>query len=480
MDFRQTGKAGRFFFCERPVLALRGPTILFLCAAFAAPAAAADKPPLAPDPPAPLATPSHISATIEFALPALATALEHDMPSRLATFNERIVCLHKRVFGLDVKAHCDVAGYVERSGHVTLYGKGDRILGSMPVYGKATGRGGDKITSHLHGATQARMTIEGQARPTLQRDWSLKLNFSDNFHWSQPPYLHVLGHEISLARFVEPKIRAELAHVKERANAAAQKLDLHKKAATAWRQAFVPIKLADNPQVWLQMKPRSAAFAGIRGDSKTLSGTLELSGSAETFVGHAPPAVTPAPLAPLAATVAAPGKFDIVLPVHIGYDFLRQKIMQLVTTLPKGAVTIRDVTVYPSAGKLVVSARIAKASDTDPKAGKWVYLSATPQIDADKQTLRIPDLAIVGKDIPTNAADNDLVAQLRQRTVISYRDASRKLLDAANQRLTRPLGNGFRIEGHLTSARPEKIRLLSDGLSIVMHADGTLKILYGL
>ncbi|TAL76201.1 MAG: DUF4403 family protein [Beijerinckiaceae bacterium] len=473
MAFRQTGY-------RLPDPIWRPIAALFFCATFAAPAVAADKPPLAPDPPAPLATPSRISATVEFALPALAAALEHDIPRRLATFNERIVCLHKRVFGIDVKAHCDVAGYVERSGHVTLYGKGDRILGSMPVYGKATGRGGDKITSHIHGATQARMMIEGQARPALQRDWSLKLNFSDNFHWSQPPYLHVLGHEISLARFAEPKIRAELAHVKERANAAAQKLDLHKKAATAWRQAFVPIKLADNPQVWLQMKPRSAAFAGIRADSKTLTGTLEISGSAETFVGHAPPAVTPAPLAPLAANVAAPGKFDIVLPVHIGYDFLRRKIMELVATLPKGAMTIRDVTVYPSAGKLVVGARIAKSSEADPKAGEWLYLSATPQIDADKQTLRIPDLAIVGSDSPKNTADDDLVAQLRQRIVISYGEESSKLIDAANQRLTRPLGNGFRIEGHLASARPEKIRLLSDGVSIALHASGTLKILYGL
>jgi hypothetical protein len=472
MDFRHTGSLTDTI--RRPIEALA------FFALFAAPAFAADKPPLAPDPPAPLATPSRISATIEFALPALAAALEHDIPRRLATFNERIVCLHKRVFGIDVQAHCDVAGYVERSGHVTLYGKGDHILGSMPVYGKATGRGGDKITSHIHGATQARMTIEGEARPTLQRDWSLKLNFNDNFHWSQPPYLHVLGHEISLARFVEPKIRTELAQVKKRANAAAQKLDLHKKAATAWRQAFVPIKLNDNPQVWLQMKPRSAAFAGIHADSKTLSGTLEISGSAETFVGHAPPAVTPSPLAPLAANVAAPGKFDVVLPVHIGYDFLRQKIMELAAGLPKGAMTIRDVTVYPSDGKLVVGARIAKASDTDPKAREWVYLSATPQIDADHQTLRFPDLAIAGKDVSKNAAGDDLVAQLRQRIVISYRDASRKLLDAANQRLTRPLGNGFRIEGHLASARPEKIRLLSDGVSIAMHASGTLKILYGL
>ncbi|HEY5226118.1 MAG TPA: DUF4403 family protein, partial [Methylovirgula sp.] len=298
---------------------------------------------------------------------------------------------------------------------------------------------------------------------------------------SQPPYLHVLGHDISLARFVEPKIRAELAHVRARANAAARALDLHKKAATAWRQAFVPIKLDDNPEVWLQVKPKSAAFAGIHANSKVLTGSLEISGSAETFIGHAPPAVTPTPLAPLATNVTAPGQFDIILPVHIGYDILRQKIMGLIATMPKGGPTIHDIAIYPSAGKLVVGALIAKSTDTDPKAGEWVYLSATPQINADDQTLTIPDLAITGgKDIAQKLGGDALFTQLRQQVKISYRDAYRKLLDTANQRLTRPLKDGFRMEGHLMAARPDKILLLSDGVSIALRATGTLKILYGL
>jgi hypothetical protein len=68
----------------------------------------------------------------------------------------------------------------------------------------------------------------------------------------------------------------------------------------------------------------------------------------------------------------------------------------------------------------------------------------------------------------------------KQLTNVSYGVAYQNLLIAANQRLTRPLKDGFRMEGNLTSAKLEKVSLLADGLSIALHASGDLKILYRL
>jgi hypothetical protein len=256
------------------------------------------------------------------------------------------------------------------------------------------------------------------------------------------------------------------------------------KAAAAWRQAFEPIKLVDEPQVWLQLTPQSAAFAGVRANAKVLSGSLQLSGSAETFIGQAPPAVTPTPLPPLGTDVTAPGSFDVILPVRVGYDALRDKIMQVITAAaPKGEKTIREVQIYPSSGKLVVGLRVAKTSDTDASAGEWTYLSGTPNIDLEKQTVQFSDLAAYGVDdntIDITLDDDNLLGQLKQQTNVNYGVACQNLLIAANQRLTRPLKNGFRMEGNLTSAKLEKVLLLSDGLSIALHASGELKILYGL
>jgi hypothetical protein len=452
--------------------------------ACAGPAFAADKPPLNPDPPSPLTTTSRVSATIEFGLPVLASAVERDIPRRLATIDEEVRCVHRRVLGFRVNANCDIYGYIERAGPVSLYGRGDRIIGATRIYGAVEGQGANRFTARIHGETEASATFEAEARPQLRRDWSLDLNFSDGFRWSEPPYLHVLGRDIAVAKYAEPRIRAQLAKVRSRAEAAARQLDLRGKAAAAWQQAFEPIKLVDEPQVWLQLTPQSAAFAGVRANAKVLSGSLELLGSAETFIGQAPPAVTPTPLAPLGTDVTAPGSFDVILPVRIGYDTLRDKIMQVAAAAaPKGEKTIREVQIYPSSGKLVVGLRVAKSSDTDASAGEWTYLSGTPDVDPEKQTVQLSDLAADGAEVNTIGAmlgDDNLLGQLKQQANVSYGAAYQNLLTAANQRLTRPLKNGFRMEGDLTSAKFEKISLLGDGLSIVLHASGELKILYGL
>ena len=107
---------------------------------------------------------------------------------------------------------------------------------------------------------------------------ALDLNFGDGFRWSEPPVLHVMGREIPLAKYAEPRIRSQLAVVREHALAAARRLDLHGKAATAWRHAFEPIQLSDSPAIWLQMTPQSVSFAGMRANTRTLRGSIAVTG----------------------------------------------------------------------------------------------------------------------------------------------------------------------------------------------------------
>jgi hypothetical protein len=188
---------------------------------------AADKPPVSPDTGAPFSTDSRISATVEFGLRTLASDIEAGIPQRLASIDEQVSCVHRRVLFFRVNANCDIYGYVNRSGPVSLYGRGDRVYGSVPIYGALEGQGANRFTARIHGQTEASATIEAEAHPELTKDWSVDLNFSDGFHWSEPPVMHVLGRDIPLAKYAEPRIHDQLARVRERALAAARRLDLH-------------------------------------------------------------------------------------------------------------------------------------------------------------------------------------------------------------------------------------------------------------
>jgi hypothetical protein len=286
-----------------------------------------------------------------------------------------------------------------------------------------------------------------------------------------------LGRDISLAAYVEPRIREQLAHVRTRAIAAARRLDLPDKAATAWRRAFDPIKLADNPEVWLQVTPQNAALAGVHASAKELEGSLEIAGTAETFVGHMLSPVTATPLPPLGDDVAAPRAFEVVLPVHIGYDALRQNIMAAIAASPIGAAAVKDIQIYPSSGKLVVGLLIGNAQDPNANGG-WIYFSGAPKIDSDKKIIQLSDLAVAAGTNDGAGKADQLLAQLRQTVSVSYDGAAQKLLAAANQRLVRTLQNGFRMEGHLTSGNLDGVQLLADGLNIPLRASGELKIIY--
>ena len=479
MNFHSTSRIQR----DRRVIqrSARAGLVALSLVGFCSAAVAADKPPLAPDSVVPFSTDSRISATVEFGLPALAADIDKDIPRRLASIDERISCVHRRVLFFRVNANCDVWGYVERSGPVSLYGRGDRVYGSVPIYGALEGQGANRFTSRIHGETEANATVEAEAHPQLGRDWSLDLNFSDGFHWSEPPVLHVMGREIPLAKYAEPRIRSQLAVVRSHALAAARRLDLQDKAATAWRHAFEPIQLSDNPQISLQMTPETASFAGVTADAKVLRGSLELSGTAQTIVGQTPPAVTATALPSLGRDVSAPGEFDVILPVKIGYDVLKDKVTQAIAALPPVAgLSVRDVEVYPSSGKLVVGLRVAKASDTDANAGQWVYLTSALQVDADGHAVRLSDLAAATDDEGVATVIDPLVAQLRDKMNVDYGVAYDNLLNAANAKLTRPLKDGFRMEGHLSSAKLEKLYLPADGIVIAFRASGELKILYGM
>ena len=101
----------------------------FALVSFAGPAVAGEKPPVIPDQPSSLTTASRVSATVEFGLPAIASAIERDIPRRLATIDERIGCVNRRVLVFRIRANCDVDGFVDR-GPLSLYGRGDHIVGA--------------------------------------------------------------------------------------------------------------------------------------------------------------------------------------------------------------------------------------------------------------------------------------------------------------------------------------------------------------
>ena len=225
------------------------------------------------------------------------------------------------------------------------------------------------------------------------------------------------------------------------------------------------------------MAPQSVSFAGMQANSRTLRGSIELSGTAQTITGQNPPAVTATELPPLGQSIDAPGAFNVVLPVRIGYDVLKDRLMQAVQAMPPVAgFAVRDIDVYPSSGKLVIGLRVEDSAGT----AKWVYLSSALQADADGRMIRLSSLDVMTNDEGMSALVDPIAAQIGLKLNVDYGIAYDNLLNAANAKFNRPLKDGFRMEGNLSSAGLENVSLPADGVVIAVRASGELRILYGM
>lgn len=461
--------------------------LMTLTAACASTTAFADgKPPLAADAPPAATADSSISATVQFSLSALDRTLERKIPRRLATIDDAgRSCWSRRILGRMVNIDCEYSGSIDRTGPISLRAENGRLIAAMPLFGSVSGEGIGRFARLLHGTGEGQLMVYATARPLLRPDWSVSLDMSEGFRWQESPTLQILGFRINLTRYVEPKIREQIGRVQRDAAASVAAMDIRGKAATAWQQAFSVVKIVDTPAIWLKTTPQTVAFSGTHAHGDVLEGAIEIAGTTETSVGQQPSAPSPTSLPKLGSDVANPGSFSMILPVTISYDQIREKIQTVMTARAQsGGPVVRDISVYPSSGKLVAGIHLESSSGND---GVWIYLTATPQIDANAQTVQFSDLAVVPDSSATEPSpaaklmsDPTLIQDLRQQVGLAFQSEWQALLTSANARLTRPLSGGFRSEGNLSSVKLSQVSLLSDSIRIDLRASGNLKILYGM
>lgn len=101
-------------------------------------------------------------------------------------------------------------------------------------------------------------------------------------------------------------------------------------------------------------------------------------------------------------------------------------------------------------------------------------------VNADGHAVRLSNLAVISDDDALAPLIVPITVALGSKASVNYGIAYANLLNAANSKLTRPLKDGFRMEGYLPSARLEKFYLPADGIVITLRASVNLKILYGI
>jgi Domain of unknown function (DUF4403) len=441
-----------------------------------APALAAEKPPLAPDQDTPLVVQSRVSAVLSFSAHALAEELNRSIPRRLASFDDQLTtCGHRRgFFRRQVDIQCVVTGYIERTAPVYLRAQGDRLEAEVKLEGSVYAQGARGLARLVHGVAQGAMDVFVDAKPRLTRDWTVDLNLAQSYRWTEPPMLRIFGRDIPIAQRVEPQIKAQSRRVEGMVAARMRAIDVRRKAETAWQHAFTPVQIAGN--VWLHMTPQSVAFAGLHSTSDALEGAIEFSGPVETDFGGTAPAVNPTPVPQPGSDVADPGHFEFLVPLTLSYQVLREVIQPVASQA--FSATVKDVDVYPSNGKLAIGLQFdTPPAGVDATPDGWIYVTAQLKRDAAGTALTL-DGAQLASGAPSTVDISRILDAARQKLLSDYKPRYDAVLQQADAKLTRDLGNGFRSQGKFTSAGVDKVLLLKDNIEIVVRATGTLRVVY--
>jgi hypothetical protein len=419
-------------------------------------------------------------------------------------------------------SNADIGWTVSR-GPLTVSGRPDTLAastvlnGALRVTGQVAGQAGnvagaigglfsENLGKGLQGLTgkaiDQRADIRGNvtitSRPALTTNWRLEPNLTAQVSIADAA-LSIIGVKLSITNEVKPLLDRQ---VGEQVAALQARLRndpfIEQAARREWIKMCrsVPLGAASGmPKLWLEVRPTRAFAAQPRIDAANV--TITIGVQAETRI-------TPAeskPDCPFPATLdlvppLQQGRVNIAVPIDVPFTEVNRLLEPQLTgkTFPEDKsgpfeVTIRRVSLAASGNRLLISLRV-KAHETKSWFGlgseATVHVWGKPQLDRERQILRLTDTAI---DVESEAAFGLLGTAAR--AAVPYLEtalAEHAVIDlkpfAANARKSietaladfRMSGEGVQADAAVTDLRLVGIEFDSHTLRIIAEVDGTTKI----
>lgn len=470
---------------------------------------------------------SVISLPLRINLAAIQNRINAKVPSRLATINQRQICVPakwakiKIPVGIEVydvyktrtkyrwlktkitpQISCNISGYVQRIGPIVLSGSGGRINLSVPIYAQITAKKGS-----LQETAKAKATIFITITPNITPQWKVSAIVSPNFTWDKRPTLKLFGViKITIGSKVEPKLRDEMKKFVAEIPSIINKLNIRSKVATAWTQLQDPIKISDAPEAYLAIKPKSVGFSGISIANNILNTHVVLNGVTTVTIGNKP-SVQKVKLLPLKKVTPSEGLFNLNVPLLVSLKELQKTIN---SKLPKGRV------INIPKGKFQGTLKIKSISVTEKEKGKlrvtvdidydnrskfirfidyfnWLDTSgkisfeAIPKVNSKQNVIFLEKLKIENE---TNNQILDMLVGASKLPVIrSFVSSAVKYnytieltngIKTANSAMNKQLKNGVKISGTLITAGASNLTIENGAISLQVKARGKLSVDVGL
>jgi hypothetical protein len=248
---------------------------------------------------------------------------------------------------------------------------------------------------------EAAIALKFRSRLFIKNDWKVvTMTKSDGYEWLSDPVIKV--HFITIP--VKPIVDMVLSKQQESFGtlvdkAVADLVDAKKLLQPLWNKMQIPIKISDEPLIWLKLSPLGIYMTQLEGKEGVIRSSVGIRSIAETYFNEAPLSDTSAPL----PEFIVPGKVDsgfvINLYCEINYDnasaMMREYLQGRSFSSGKHEIVILDVNVYGIDGYAVVQLDL-----TGSYIGK-IYVIGKVVYDTAKSIISIEDLEF---DVKTSNA----------------------------------------------------------------------------
>ncbi|WP_425230343.1 DUF4403 family protein [Sphingomonas sp.] len=435
-------------------------------------------------------------------LAELEAALDREVPHRLWRIDQHLdACVPAKRVNLGIarvrilpNLGCQIVGQVVR-GRLTVTGRGDRLLVTMPIRATISANHVGGIASKT--ATGAAI-VHATARLGITGNWQPTARVAIDYDWTTPPGVDFLGRRIVFADKADQRLRPIVAQLERTLPRHLADLHLREKLAHIWPQGFAVVQLnRDNPPAWMRVTPRRLGFGGYRISGRTLQLTLAAEALTESFVGPRPADPQPAPLPPPSPIPPARG-LRFFIPVIADYAQLEPVVQRaLVKRAAKGFALrgigpvqahIGTVTVYATAnGRLAVGvdARATAREHPSLNASGRIWLTALPFNAPNSQAVEARDVQLAAST-DSNVAnlliqlfgDESLRATVAQGLRHDFAPDYQRLLGKARTAIAVRREGDFVLTADVSRVETGTLGVTGRGLFLPVRAAGTATISY--
>jgi hypothetical protein len=248
---------------------------------------------------------------------------------------------------------------------------------------------------------EAAIALKFRSRLFVKNDWKIvTMTKSEGYEWLSDPVVKVRFITIPvkpIADMILSKQQDSFGAMVDKA--VADLLDTKKLLQPLWNKMQVPIKIADDPLIWLKLTPKGIYMTQLEGKEGVIRSSVGIKSIAETFFNEVPLSDSAAPLPEFIIPGSIDSGFVINLYAETSYEsgsaLMKEYLQGRSFSSGRHEVVILDVNVYGIDGYAVVALDL-----TGSYVGK-VYVIGKVVFDSDKSVISIEDLEF---DIKTKNA----------------------------------------------------------------------------